>query len=101
GARDVASGSVTFIRRDRARQGEKIEFATLPRAELVRGAPALLAEIQSALHGEARARLEANIRTDLASFADLEAYYGGPSGTTDTAGADESASADTFRGWAL
>src|SRR6185312_8325676 len=101
GARDVASGSVTFIRRDRARKGEKIEFATLPRADFVRGAPALLAEIQSALHAEARARLEANIRTDLVSFADLEAYYGGSSGTTDTSGADESASAETFRGWAL
>jgi len=106
GGRDVASGSVSFIRRDRARKGDKIEFATMPRAELVRAASALLAEIQSALHGEARARLEANIRTDLATFADLEAYYGGtggaPAGTSESAaGADESGSAESFRGWAL
>ncbi|MGH8218415.1 MAG: aminoacyl--tRNA ligase-related protein, partial [Steroidobacteraceae bacterium] len=106
GARDVAAGSVTFIRRDRARQGEKIEFASLPRAELVSSAPALLVAIQSALHLEARARLEANVRADLASFADLEAYYGGAgdSGATAesaAAGAEESAGAESFRGWAL
>jgi prolyl-tRNA synthetase len=102
GARDVASGSVTFIRRDRARKGEKIEFATLPRAQLVSTAPALLAEIQSALHAEARARLQGSIRTDLATFEDLEAYYGG-AGAADSAaaGAEESASAESFRGWAL
>lgn len=104
GARDVSSGSVTFIRRDRARKGEKIEFAALPRAELVRAAPALLAEIQSGLYTEARARHEANIRTDLATLADLEAYYGasgGPGGAAGAGGADESASAESFRGWAL
>ncbi|HEY2591227.1 MAG TPA: hypothetical protein VGI35_06515, partial [Steroidobacteraceae bacterium] len=106
GPRDVASGSVTFIRRDRARKGDKIEFATMPRAELVRAVPTLLAEIQSALHTEARARLEANIRTDIATFADLEAYYGAAGGAAagtseSAAGADESASAESFRGWAL
>jgi len=107
GARDVSSGSVTFIRRDRARKGDKIEFATLPRAEFVRVASGLLAEIQTALYAEAHARLEANIRKDFASFADLEAYYGGSGGPPESAKdgaaavADDSASEETFRGWAL
>jgi|SRR5579875_54181 len=121
GARDVAGGAITFIRRDRARKEGKIDFASLPRGEFVRRAPALLAEIQSALHAEARARLEANIRSDLATFADLERYYGagaagatvgpgaagaagaagGPGAAGAAAGADDSGSADSFRGWAL
>jgi prolyl-tRNA synthetase len=88
GARDVAAGAVTLLRRDRTRNGERIHSASMARAQLVRTAPALLAEIQSALHEEARARLRANIRTDLTSFAELEAYY------------RDSDEAGTFRGWA-
>jgi prolyl-tRNA synthetase len=43
GARDVASGSVTMLRRDRARRDGKLGFETLPRAAFVRGAPSVLA----------------------------------------------------------
>ena len=75
GARDVAAGSVTLIRRDRARKGERIDMANLKRGEFVQGAAALLADIQASLHGEARARMQANITTDLATYADLATYF--------------------------
>jgi len=87
GARDVAADSVTSIRRDRARKGERIDMASLKRGEFVHGAAALLADIQASLHGEARARMQANI-TDIASYADLAAYF---------KDAEES---ESFRGWA-
>ncbi len=88
GARDVASGSVTLIRRDRARQGEKIDFASLARGEFVQRAPALLAEVQSALQAEARERLRAGIRSDLATLAAVEDYF------------KDSEEAEAYRGWA-
>ena len=89
GARDVANGAVTLIRRDRARQGEKIRFESLSRAELVSQAGAILAEIQSSLHREARERLRANIIEGLATRADLESYF------------REAGDTESFRGWAL
>ncbi len=88
GARDVAAGSVTLIRRDRARQGEKIDFTSLARGEFVQRAPALLAEVQSALQAEARERLRAGIRSDLTTLAAVEAYF------------NESDDSESFRGWA-
>jgi prolyl-tRNA synthetase len=88
GARDMAARAVTMIRRDRARNGERIESTTLGRDELVRTAGALLAEIQAALHAEARTRLFANISAQFATFADLAAYF------------EDSADSDAFRGWA-
>jgi prolyl-tRNA synthetase len=87
GARDVASGSVTLIRRDQARQGEKIGFSSLGRAEFVQRASALLAEVQSALHSQARERLRAGIRSDLTSLGAVADYFG------------ESGDADAFHGW--
>lgn len=75
GARDVASGAVSFSRRDRLRKGEKIDTANLPRTELVRIAASLLTDIQASLHGEARTRLYANIRTDITTFADLQSHF--------------------------
>jgi prolyl-tRNA synthetase len=88
GARDVASGSVTLLRRDRARRDGKLGFETLPRSEFVRGAPGLLAEIQRGLGSQARQRMQASIRSDLATFADVEAYF------------KDSAEAESFCGWA-
>jgi len=89
GARDVAAGAVTLIRRDRLRQGERIRSETRPRAELVRDAGALLAEVQSGLLEEARARLAASVRADLTSIEALQAYFG------------DAEDAEGFRGWAL
>jgi prolyl-tRNA synthetase len=86
GARDMAASAVTLIRRDRARQGERIQSATLPRNELVQTAGSLLTEIQTALHTEARSRLLANISSQVVTFSDLEAFFSGDS--------------EAFRGWA-
>ena len=88
GARDMAASAVTLIRRDRTRNGERIESKTVNRNELVQTAGALLDEIQTALHTEARTRLSANISSQFTTFDDLEAYF---RDSTDT---------DAFRGWA-
>src|SRR6185436_7419207 len=87
GARDMAASAVTLIRRDRARNGERIEMTTVKGDELAQTAGALLTEIQAALHAEARSRLVANISSKFATFDDLNAYF---KDSTDT---------DAFRGW--
>lgn len=86
GGRDVASGAVSYLRRDRARNGDKLNNNASPRAEFVQNVGSLLADIQSSLHAEARQRLESNIRTDISTIAGLEEYFRG-SGD------------DQFRGW--
>ena len=91
GGRDASGGNVTFMRRDRLRDGDKVISQTSPRAEFVAGAPALLKEIQEALYAEAKARLDGNIITNLKSFDDLAAYFG-PAEGDDEGGA--------FKGWA-
>ncbi len=88
GARDAAAGSVTMLRRHRARQDGKLAFETLARAEFVRSAPGTLADIQGSLYSEARERMRANIRSDLGTFADVEAYF------------KDSSEAESFCGWA-
>lgn len=88
GPRDAAAGAVTFIKRNALREDGKIKAHTLARAEFVAAAPGLLERAQTELFEEARARTEANIRRDFASFADLERYYG----TDDESG--------EFKGWA-
>ena len=76
GPRDMANDAVTLIRRDRLYEGQKIGSAALSRAELLEKTPGLLAEIQAALFAEAKARRDANIRSDLASFAAIADYFG-------------------------
>jgi prolyl-tRNA synthetase len=85
GGRDMAAGTVTFMRRDALRGGDKVQSHTMPREEFAGKAAGLLGEIQSALFAEAKARLAANIRTDIASFDELADYFKG----------DENA----FKGW--
>ncbi len=51
----------------------------------------LLDEIQAGLYAEAKARLDSNIVATIASFADLEAYFGAASGDDD---------GGEFKGWA-
>jgi prolyl-tRNA synthetase len=86
GARDVASGNVTYIRRDQLRTGEKIQSQALSRQQFVGQISALLGSIHTALHESARQHLKSNIRTDIGSFDALAAYF--KSGDED------------FRGWA-
>jgi prolyl-tRNA synthetase len=88
GPRDAANGQVTFIKRNALREGEKIKSHTLPRADFVAQATGLLETAQRELFDEAKARLDANIRDDFSTFADIERYYG----TDDESG--------EFKGWA-
>jgi prolyl-tRNA synthetase len=90
GGRDAAGGNVTFMRRDRLRDGDKVVSHTQPRAAFVAGAQTLLDAIQSGLFAEAKERLDANIVTDIGSFEELEAHYG-------AAGDDDEAG--EFKGW--
>jgi len=92
GPRDAAGGQVTYMRRDALRTpDEKLASKALGRAEFVAAAPALLAEIQAGLFAEAKARLDASIRSDIKSFDELAAYYG-PAAEDDDA-------ATAFKGW--
>jgi prolyl-tRNA synthetase len=88
GPRDAANGQVTFIKRNHLREGEKVKSHTLPRADFVAQATSLLETAQREMFDQAKARLDANIRADFKSFADLEKYYG-----TDDEGGE-------FKGWA-
>jgi prolyl-tRNA synthetase len=91
GGRDAAGGNVTFMRRDRLRDGDKVVSKTMSRDEFVAGAAVLLDDIQAKLFAEAKARLDGNIITGITTFDGLEAYFG--SGEAD----DE---AGVFKGWA-
>jgi prolyl-tRNA synthetase len=91
GARDAASGTVTFMRRDVFREGDKVKSHALPRADFAAQAPALLASIQQALFDEAKARLDANIITGVTTFDDLAAYFGAASEDDEAGG--------VFKGW--
>ncbi|HEY6454569.1 MAG TPA: aminoacyl--tRNA ligase-related protein [Steroidobacteraceae bacterium] len=95
GARDVAAGNVTYIRRDQLRNGEKIQSQALPRPQFVEQIGALLGSIHSALHAAARQRLADNIRTDIVSFEALAEHFKTTAGSAD----EDTANAD-FRGWA-
>jgi prolyl-tRNA synthetase len=76
GPRDMAGGNVSVIRRDRLYQ-ENGKLASLiqPRGEFVGGVAAVLAEIQSGLFAEAKARLDANIERGVTDFAALERFF--------------------------
>jgi prolyl-tRNA synthetase len=63
----------------------------MPRDEFVAVVPALLAEMQAGLFAEAKAMLDANIRTDIRSFDALAEYFG--------AAPDDEDEAVAFRGW--
>jgi prolyl-tRNA synthetase len=92
GPRDAAGGQVTFIRRDRLWGAEeRIASTTAARAEFVAGVAVQLAEIQTGLFDEAKARLDANVRADIKTFADLTAHFG-------PAAEDEEANV-VFKGW--
>jgi prolyl-tRNA synthetase len=88
GPRDAGAGKVTYMRRDKLRDGEKIASHTVDKAEFVAAAGPLLADIQAALFADAKARLDQNVRADFSSFADLERYYGTADDETE------------FKGWA-
>jgi prolyl-tRNA synthetase len=92
GPRDAAAGQVTYMRRDCLRDGDRVRSLSAPREGFVFDAPALLLEIQQALYDEAKARLDTNVRNDIATFEALEDYYG-------AAEEDEDAAGVAFKGW--
>jgi prolyl-tRNA synthetase len=78
GARDMAGGNVSVIRRDRLyREDGKLDSNATSRDDFVRDAGALLEAIQESVHEEARARLDANIERGVTDFAGLEAFFTG------------------------
>src|SRR4029077_15349858 len=85
GQRDAAAGNVTFMRRDDLRDGDKVKSIAKPRVDFLESAVQLLAEIEGALYAEAKARRDGNIKTGLASFDEVAAYFG----------EDD----DSFKGW--
>ena len=70
------------------RDGDKIKSHSVARADFIAQAPALLERAQREMFVDAKARLDANIRGDLKTFADIERYYG----TEENEG--------EFKGWA-
>lgn len=91
GPRDASSGVVTFIRRDKLRQGEKVMSKVLTFSEFVQAAPSLLMDIQRELFEEARDHLNKNIRSDIDTFAALETYFG--------AAEEDEEKGDAVKGW--
>ncbi|MGN6278173.1 MAG: proline--tRNA ligase [Sphingomonas sp.] len=76
GGRDMAGGNVSVIRRDRLyREDGKLDSQIVARDDFAAGAAATLEDIQRALHGEAKTRLEANIDRTVSDFAGLEAFF--------------------------
>jgi prolyl-tRNA synthetase len=76
GGRDLAAGNVSLLRRDRLYNDDgKLASAAVPRDAFIASVPALLAEIQTALHDQARARMDANIHRGVTDFATLETIY--------------------------
>jgi prolyl-tRNA synthetase len=87
GGRDAAGAKVSFLRRDALREGEKVKSHLAERDAFVSQAAGILQEVQDSLRAQAQARLDQNMRDDITSFEQLEAYFG----AEDT---------DDFRGWA-
>jgi prolyl-tRNA synthetase len=66
------------IRRDRLyREDGKLDSAVVARGQLVDEATQMLESIQRALHMQARARIDANIRRDIIDFAALAKAFEG------------------------
>jgi prolyl-tRNA synthetase len=91
GGRDASGDNVTFMRRDKLRDGDKIASHTMARAEFVSQAADLLKDIQQSLYAEAKARLDGNILTDITTFDELAEYFGP---------AEQEDEASGFKGWA-
>jgi prolyl-tRNA synthetase len=91
GPRDMASDHVTLIRRDKLRDGDKVISQGFSRSDFLAQAPSLLAEIQANLYSEAKARLDANIRTDLKDFDAIAAFFG--------AASEDDDAKTGFKGW--
>ncbi len=78
GGRDVAGGNVSVIRRDRLYRADgKLDSAIVAKGDFVGQASDMLADIQAALHAQARAKLNANIVRGVDRFEQLQAHFEG------------------------
>jgi prolyl-tRNA synthetase len=87
GPRDAAGAQVTYLRRDALRDGDKVKSIVKPRQDFLENAVQLLAEIQAGLYADAKARLDANIKSGVSDWKGVEDYFAG--------------SEDEFKGWLL
>jgi len=78
GGRDVAGGNVSVLRRDRLyNDAGKLASEIMARDAFVAGAAESLRAYQAAIHGEAKDRLEANIRRDVTQLDALAKAFEG------------------------
>lgn len=76
GPRDMAEGKVAMIRRDALyKENGKLDTQFIPKDEFIPTIPSLLEEVQSSLHGEAKARLDSNITGGMNTFEQVETFY--------------------------
>jgi prolyl-tRNA synthetase len=91
GGRDKQDAKVSFYRRDKLRDGERLVSNSASRIGFVSEARKLLKEIQDNLFAEAKKRLDDNILTDVKTVDGLKDYFG--------AASDDDEAASPFRGW--
>jgi len=91
GPRDITAGNVTYIRRDKLRDGDKVISNHAKQDSFVGDVANMLVTIQENLYREAKTRLDSNIRTDVTSMAELGEYFGASTGDDDDA--------VEFKGW--
>ena len=78
GGRDVAGGNVSVLRRDRLyNDAGKLDSAIMARGDFEAVVAEMLRTIQSNLHSEAKARLDASIRRDISGKDALAAAFKG------------------------
>ncbi|MBW4330981.1 proline--tRNA ligase [Stakelama sp. CBK3Z-3] len=76
GARDVAGGNVSVLRRDRLyNEDGKLASEIMERHDFVDRASDMLENIQQSLYEQARSRLDGNIERGITDFAGLEAFF--------------------------
>jgi prolyl-tRNA synthetase len=91
GGRDRQDNKVSFYRRDKLRDGERLVPNSASRIGFVSEARKLLKDIQDNLFAEAKKRLDGNILTEVKTVDGLKEYFG-------AAGEDDEAGSP-FRGW--
>ncbi|MEL7197141.1 MAG: proline--tRNA ligase [Pseudomonadota bacterium] len=79
GPRDMENGKVAMLRRDQLWNADngKPNMQFVPRNDFAGSAASLLDDIQSALFAQAAGRRDANIKTGVAEWAEVEAFYDG------------------------
>jgi prolyl-tRNA synthetase len=76
GGRDMAAGSVTWLRRDDLyREDGKLNTLLTKRESLLEGTVVTMQQIQHALYAQAKLRLDGNIATDVTDMDGLKAFF--------------------------